>query len=257
MKPCTEYKERFVVGVDEAGRGPVCGPLVYGIAYMPVSLYKTGILKRLGVDDSKKVTEEKRTAIFEHLKKTPGFFFDTRVISATEISASMLQPRKVSLNVLSYAAARSLLESVCQQVDVECAYIDLVSPASAYEAFIRQTLPSVPLKIEAKADANYEITGAASICAKVTRDAAIRPAWGSGYPSDPNTKKYLKSACDNLFGFPDHVRHSWETVNAIYSDGTSVIPCAFVSDYERRPLVSANTAVNAKRSWYLESLGLV
>ena len=50
--------------------------------------------------------------------------------------------------------------------------------------------------IEAKADATYPITGAASIAAKVTRDDCLDGFHCSGYPSDSKTVDYLKTHCD-------------------------------------------------------------
>ena len=55
--------EPCVLGIDEAGRGPVLGPMVYGISFCPES--KNSDLKALGVDDSKTLTEEQREKLLE------------------------------------------------------------------------------------------------------------------------------------------------------------------------------------------------
>lgn len=55
--------------------------------------------------------------------------------------------------------------------EIEEAYIDLISPADQYEAFIRKKLPLMKLRIQAKADDTFPVTGAASIVAKVIRDS--------------------------------------------------------------------------------------
>ena len=56
----------YEAGIDEAGRGPVIGPMVYGIAAWPVA--KREELSQLGFTDSKKLTEAERDALFEKIK---------------------------------------------------------------------------------------------------------------------------------------------------------------------------------------------
>lgn len=90
--------------------------------------------------------------------------------------------------------------------------------------------------MRSKADAIYPVVGAASIVAKVARDVAIRgwimskrqsaegadetaaEAWGSGYPTDPVTKKFLTNTMDPVFGFDDIVRFSWSTADKILEE---------------------------------------
>ena len=69
--------------------------------------------------------------------------------------------------------------------------------------------------IEPKADLNYPIVGAASIVAKVHRDSIIAQLGdvGSGYPSDPKTRKWLLGFINRGEEFPDCVRTRWGTID--------------------------------------------
>nr|XP_033327367.1 ribonuclease H2 subunit A [Megalopta genalis] len=213
------------LGIDEAGRGPVLGPMVYGIAYAPLSEKK--LLVDLGCADSKSLTEEKRDDIFDEICKhgeTMGWAVD--VISPNTISNSMYRRSKTSLNEVSMVSAIELAQRVIEEgARITEIYVDTVGKPEKYQARLEQIFPGLKIVVAKKADSTYPIVSAASICAKVSRDHAIR-AWqflegdinseyGSGYPNDPETKKWLSQHVDPVFGFPRIVRFSWSTAEKI------------------------------------------
>lgn len=61
------FSEPCMMGIDEAGRGPALGAMVYGACYAPIT--KLAPLKALGVNDSKKLTESQRASLFKIIKK--------------------------------------------------------------------------------------------------------------------------------------------------------------------------------------------
>lgn len=87
---------------------------------------------------------------------------------------------------------------------------------------LEDSFGGLTVTVSKKADSLFPIVSAASIFAKVTRDAAIEQlqvkyspslSLGSGYPSDPNTVRWLKKAVDPIFGFSHElVRFSWKTI---------------------------------------------
>ncbi|KAF5275894.1 hypothetical protein FQR65_LT04133 [Abscondita terminalis] len=217
-----------ILGIDEAGRGPVLGPMVYGIAFCP--LEKSEILKTFECADSKALTEEKRDAIFTKLcgnTEVVGWAVD--VISPNYISNSMLSRTKHSLNAVSTDSAVGLIKAVEKAgVNIDHIYVDtLGSKPEKYQAFLLNLFPNYKITVAKKADSTYPIVSAASICAKVTRDHALQvwkfkegievthKEFGSGYPGDPNTKTFLKDYFNPIFGFPQIVRFGWSTASNI------------------------------------------
>ncbi|KAH3705449.1 ribonuclease H2 subunit A-like [Dreissena polymorpha] len=215
------------LGIDEAGRGPVLGPMVYGTCYSPVS--KKEELKALGFADSKTLTEEQRDSIFEQLsgaREIIGWMVE--LLSPTYISNSMLRRSKYNLNALSHDCAIGLIEKVLAAgVQVSEIYVDTVGDPGKYQEKLKGLFPGIDITVAKKADADYQIVGAASICAKVARDKAVKNwtfieglqfegnNYGSGYPGDPNTKKFMAESLDKVFGFPQFVRFSWSTASKI------------------------------------------
>lgn len=165
-----------VLGVDEAGRGPVLGPLVYGIAYCPVSYQDS--LKQIGFADSKALTAERRDTLLSALiDDSTHLGWAVRVMSPQDISAGMLRRRPINLNAQSSQATVSLIAGVLESgVDVTEIYVDTVGDPKSYSRLLSSHFPRHPhikWTVTSKADAIYPIVGAASIAAKVTRDRCV------------------------------------------------------------------------------------
>jgi ribonuclease HII len=149
---------QLIAGIDEAGRGPLAGPVVAAAVILPVGL----LIK--GVDDSKKLSPEKR----EHL-------FDIIMSQAVSVSVGMGSPELIDkINILQ-ATRHAMLEAV-SQLTPQSDYL-LIDGIST----INSTIPQKTIK---KGDSLSLSIAAASIIAKVTRDRlmreldAIHPGYG-------------------------------------------------------------------------------
>lgn len=204
----------IIAGIDEAGRGPCFGPMTITIA---IAEKESEIeLKKLGVKDSKELLPNKRKALIEGIKNNI-LEEKTQIITPIEINDMMAQH---SLNEIEAIRIGQLLNEIKQVPQI--VYVD--SPdakAGSFEKRIRKYLSKERQKIkivaENKADSNYVIVGAASIIAKVTRDEEIEQLtkkfgdFGSGYPSDPKTKKFLAEYVEKNKKLPPFARIFWST----------------------------------------------
>lgn len=196
----------LVLGIDEAGRGSVLGPLVIGAVLMKKSKLK--FLDRIGVKDSKRLTPKKRTVISRKIKKITEF--KTTVIPADEID--QLRNSGVNLNKIETNAMIEIIRYY--HPDLCC--IDCIDVnEERFHNRIQHINHKMDVITEHKADDTYNIVAAASIIAKVERDKQMEiirkeyGAVGSGYPSDKYTIEYLR----NLNGdYPPIVRQTWNTV---------------------------------------------
>ena len=222
-------EEPCVLGIDEAGRGPVLGPMVYGISFCPVS--RNQDLKDLGVDDSKALTEEQREKLLDKVLDNNDYIgWAVDILSPTFISTSMNKRGKYNLNAMSHDTAIGLVkEAIKRGVQVSEVYVDTVGPPDKYQAKLEGIFPNLSITVAKKADSLYACVSAASICAKVSRDRALKQwrfvegedisgPWGSGYPGDPVTKKFLQDQIHPIFGFPGIVRFSWKTAEKIMTE---------------------------------------
>lgn len=225
------------------------GPMVYGLAWAPISRRKD--LKAMGFADSKTLTEEKRDHLFGVIQAEGGMLgYQADVLSAAFISGKMLGRERVSLNALAFESTCALIEAVLARgVNLAEAYIDALGDTTKHKERLSQRFPGVQFVVEAKADSTYPIVSAASIVAKVTRDrtlrdfvlgemaasldggssssdgcaAALSTQFGSGYPADPQTKRWLEASINRVFGFPSLVRFSWSTCTPLLEQHAATI----------------------------------
>ncbi len=203
----------MICGVDEAGRGPVVGPLVVA----GVCVESDAPLRQLNVRDSKKLSPEKREALAPEIRKLCRH--EVLVIPATDIDATRAE---MSLN--DYEA--KLFATIIDRLRPEVAYVDSAD-VDEYD-FRRSIAHHLPFELEIvskhRADDLFPVVSAASIIAKVTRDAEMRKIEGelgakigSGYSHDPETIAFLTTWLTEKGTLPPYTRLSWDTAKRLLS----------------------------------------
>ncbi len=183
-----------ICGIDEAGRGPVIGPMV--ICGVMIDEEDEPKLKSLGAKDSKLLTPRTREILFDQIKKMVKSF-EISIVLPKEIDNAL---NDASLNLNKLEALHMV--KIANKLNPDKLVIDCPSNnTSKYREEIREQLNNKKMEIfaEHKADATYPVVAAASILAKVTRDREIEKLkeqvginFGSGYPSDETTQRFLK-----------------------------------------------------------------
>ncbi|OII72042.1 ribonuclease HI large subunit [Cryptosporidium ubiquitum] len=243
-----EHKE-VILGIDEAGRGPVLGPMVYACLFYPKE--NEDLLKKINVDDSKRLSSQNRDKIYDKIKNLKDKFgWRIHIMSPEYLSCEMHRKKKNNLNEISHLAAISkfiqinyyifmlldLIKYVINnKVNVKEIYIDTVGPPDSYRNKLINIFPGINITVKPKADSLFPSVSGASILAKVKRDDILSNWWGqtsieccdfngnkisnyeqgSGYPGDPKTREFLRRIFDPIFGFPNIVRFSWSTASEI------------------------------------------
>jgi len=204
--------------------------MVYSVFYLPLSRETSLLAETHHFDDSKVLTPETRSRLMRQLCTRETDLFSTcgwaaRMLSARSISAGMLQPLGAyNLNAQAMDATVDLIKGVLDLgVNVTDVFIDTIGNPEVYQRRLEKIFPSQRITVAKKADSLYPCVSAASVCAKVTRDAAlelcaehlasahIAADWGSGYPSDSRCVKWLKTSMDPVFGWGSECRFSWGT----------------------------------------------
>ena len=200
----------LILGIDEAGRGPVIGPMVIGGALVKSDFESK--LTELGVKDSKKIPQNKREIMFDQIIKISNST-DIKVVMPEEIDMAVESKNGMNLNWLEAVKSAEMINELKPDVVI----LDCPHPIpSKYETYVRELLDNKDVKRigEHKADDNYVICGAASILAKVIREremAEINAKYGEvgpGYPANPVTKKFVE---ENFEKHPEIFRKSWAT----------------------------------------------
>ncbi len=199
----------LIAGIDEAGRGPVIGPMVMSICVIDSN--DNDLLKRLGVKDSKLLTKNQRDTILKEIKRIAKEYHHIK-IDADEIDK---QREKDSLNYIEAKITAKLINKL--KLKPEFVYIDC--PQTSTDKYKEKLYALIDLDtkliVENKADLNYICVGAASIIAKVERDLVIENTekevgfpLGCGYPHDEITIKAI-NRLDKIK--PEFIRKSWQT----------------------------------------------
>ncbi len=204
------------LGIDEAGRGCVLGPMVFGACLVRAD--DEAHLRTMGARDSKRLSPKRRQALRSQLEDTV-LAWRTVTVTAEAIDSK-------SLNELGKIAIVDLVVELRPDVVV----VDAPVPPRGIPAYARDLQArlaargagEVQIVAENKADDNHPCCSAASIFAKTTRDLAIAQLsessgtdLGSGYPGDPRTRAFLEQTWQKEQSFPPWVRTKWETVRRI------------------------------------------
>ena len=211
-------KLTLTCGIDEAGRGPVLGPMVLcGVCYFNTNL---NFLTKIGVKDSKKLSPKKRKELAEIIKRN-CHSHKIIIVDAEEIDNR--EELKISLNKLEELKIAEII-NLLRPDEI---YIDAVDVnEKRFGISIQNLLHYKPKKIISrhKGDELYPIVSAASIIAKEKRDAIIEELkgeygdFGSGYPSDRKTIEYLQNWAKKNKKFPHFTRKTWDTAKKIFND---------------------------------------
>jgi ribonuclease HII len=204
----------MISGIDEAGKGPVLGPMC--IAGLLMDDAANGALLKLGVKDSKLLTPKKREVLDREIKEIARKYF------VLEVSAFQIdQLRKImTMNEIMVVCYVKVLE----ELRPDHAFVDAADVIAQRfgENIKKKYTREITITSEHEADVRYPIVSAASILAKVQRDMLVKELGekidadiGSGYPSDPKTILFLENWVNEHGSLPDFARSSWETSRRI------------------------------------------
>jgi len=208
--PRTDFKHQRVIrvegGVDEAGRGPVIGPLVLALV-----VGSNEELAKLKVRDSKSMRQTTREKLFERILST------ARCVEWIVVEPHVIDEyvRRHALNILELDYTVELVRRC--RAPVELLYVDSPDPRPDRYGLLLERRLGIRVISLARADEVIPLVSAASIVAKVVREREIAKLkevygdFGSGYPSDWRTIEFLRK-CLQKGELPPIVRRSWSTV---------------------------------------------
>ena len=192
-------------GMDEAGRGPVFGPMVIAIV-----CGDSDRMRALGAKDSKKLSPAARERLFGVIESEKCYWEYTS-ISAADLNRRM---EYQTLNEIEYDAYLKLIQKSPEGSRIEIDSFDVIEKRledrlehdSGREVVCRHG-----------GDRIFPLVSAASILAKVIRDREmekIREKYGnvgSGYPADPVTREFLSKSIAENRNIDEIVRTRWKT----------------------------------------------
>lgn len=228
----------LVMGIDEAGRGALIGPLVVAGAVIDKKDEKK--LKALGVKDSKELSPKRREELAALIEKTAKSIVVLRVPACKIYTYTK---NKVNLNKIEAMKMAEMIEMVNfdkiyidapQKVDSESIkpnkFMDLI------RNFIQdKKKKDVDMVVENYLDESIPVVSAASIIAKVERDSQIDELkrklnfdFGNGYPSNPKSVEFLEKNLKESKEPSPYIRWHWssvfDAVDRLLNDGIELQP---------------------------------
>ncbi len=206
----------LILGIDDAGRGPVIGPMSLAGCLVDEETGKE--FKKLGVKDSKQLTDKRREFLAEIIKQK-AIAFEVILINPSEIDGE--NSHGTNLNDVEAIACANIINKINKgfkeiKVIVDCPSVSIEKWKNFLKTKIKN-LSNLEIVCEHKADKNYVEVSAASILAKSAREKEMDilkekygKEIGSGYTSDPATCRFLEKYAEKhkesgIF------RQTWET----------------------------------------------
>jgi ribonuclease HII len=189
----------LTLGIDDAGRGPVIGPMV--LAGCLINSETEREFKKLGVKDSKQLTP-KRREFLANIIREKSETFEINLSSPNEIEEA--NKKGIKLNEVEAIQAAKIINKINKGYKQLKVVLDCPSTSiNKWTDYLRTKitdLSNLEIVCEHKADRNHISVSAASILAKSTREKEMDklrekygPEIGSGYTSDPVTQKFLET----------------------------------------------------------------
>jgi ribonuclease HII len=211
--------KEYIIGVDDAGRGPIIGPMIIAGALFDKTA--DAVLRKSGVKDSKMLFPQKREELAKDIKKL-ALGYEIVKILPEEIDDAVISGfnlNSLEANKMAYAI-NQLVDGLDKDAKITV-YVDCPSNnISAWKAVLLKYInrKEMDFKVEHKCDVNHVECSAASVLAKVARDEEMRKIrkeynieCGSGYPADPICVEFLKTKQARDLAEKGLIRKSWQT----------------------------------------------
>ena len=206
----------LILGIDDAGKGPVIGPMILAGCLIDDEAEKE--FKKLGVKDSKQLTQKRREFLAEKIREKAETF-EIVILPPSEIDGKNADG--VKLNEVEAIACAKIINTINKgytkiKVVIDCPSVNIAK----WEDFLKrkiENLSNLEISCEHKADQNHVAVSAASVLAKDMREKEMKKLKekygeeiGSGYCSDPLTCRFLEKNI-NKYNSDGIFRKTWVT----------------------------------------------
>jgi ribonuclease HII len=219
----TERSNNYLVlGIDDAGRGPLIGPMF--LSGVLLDKNSETFLKNHNITDSKLLSHTTRIQLAKTIK---GSVLNYKTLSSSPEEIDKAINSKLNLNTLEAIKSAQIINELNPldkkvKVVIDCPSTNTQAWKNTVLSYVKHP-ENLSVFSEHKADLNHLSVSAASILAKVAREESVSTLkekygnLGSGYPSDPTTKTFLKEqglslANEGIF------RKSWATWKKLFPE---------------------------------------